>query len=97
MLRIYRVIGGLLGAVAVWTAALRSGVAPAQHLAILLVISVLIRYHIVTPVNISCINTFQEGHLLGLRAAGSLFSRALVRHILGNHPGVRCGDFPDST
>lgn len=97
MLRIYRVIGGLLGAVAVWTAALRSSVAPAQHLAILLVRSVLIRCHIVTPVKTSCINTFQKGHLLCLRAAGPLFSRALVWYILGNHPGVWCGHFSDST
>ena len=37
MLRIYRVIGGLLGLTAVWTAALRTSVQPAQHLALLLV------------------------------------------------------------
>ena len=37
MLRIHRVAGGFFGLLAVWLAALRSSVQPAQHLAILLV------------------------------------------------------------
>ena len=39
MLRIYRFAGGLCGLLAVWVAALRSGLQPNQHIAVLLVSS----------------------------------------------------------